>query len=189
MGAALKLYEDLLDAGEDKRRAKLIAEAFEALEARYPDLRDVATHAHLRETELRLLREIEAIRLETKEVEANLRLDMQAMEANLRKEIEGVRMEMKAIEANLRKEMHEIDASLRKELHGIDANLRKEIEGVRLEMKGIEANLRKEIEGVRLEIKNVEVRLTQAIHRQTVWVILAIGGITGFIRWLDVFFK
>ncbi|WP_142804341.1 MULTISPECIES: DUF1640 domain-containing protein [Tepidiphilus] len=142
MGAALKLYEDLLDAGEDKRRAKLIAEAFEALEARYPDLRDVATHAHLRETELRLLREIEAIRLETKE-----------------------------IEANLRKEMHEIDASLRKELHGIDANLRKEIEGVRL------------------EIKNVEVRLTQAIHRQTVWVILAIGGITGFIRWLDVFFK
>ena len=113
MGAALKLYEDLLDAGEDKRRAKLIAEAFEALEARYPDLRDVATHAHLRETELRLQREIEALRLET----------------------------------------------------------------------------RKEIEGVRLEIKNVEVRLTQAIHRQTVWVILAIGGITGFIRWLDVFFK
>jgi len=167
MGAALKLYEELLDAGEDKRRAKLIAEAFEALEARYPDLRDVATHAHLRETELRLLREIEAIRLETKEVEANLR-----------KEIEGVRLEMKEIEANLRKEMREIDA-----------NLRKEIEGVRLEMKGIEANLRKEIEGVRLEIKNVEVRLTQAIHRQTVWVILAIGGITGFIRWLDVFFK
>ncbi|WP_142804343.1 DUF1640 domain-containing protein [Tepidiphilus sp. J10] len=113
MGAALKLYEELLEAGEDKRRAKLIAEAFEALEARYPDLRDVATHAHLRETELRLLREIEALRLET----------------------------------------------------------------------------RKEIEGVRLEIKNVEVRLTQAIHRQTVWVILAIGGITGFIRWLDVFFK
>jgi len=189
MGAALKLYEELLDAGEDKRRAKLIAEAFEALEARYPDLRDVATHAHLRETELRLLREIEAIRLETKEVEANLRLDMQAMEANLRKEmreidaglrkeIEGVRLEMKEIEANLRKEMREIDA-----------NLRKEIEGVRLEMKGIEANLRKEIEDVRLEIKNVEVRLTQAIHRQTVWVILAIGGITGFIRWLDVFFK
>ena len=189
MGAALKLYEELLDAGEDKRRAKLIAEAFEALEARYPDLRDVATHAHLRETELRLLREIEAIRLETKEVEANLRLDMQAMEANLRKEmreidaglrkeIEGVRLEMKEIEANLRKEMREIDA-----------NLRKEIEGVRLEMKGIEANLRKEIEGVRLEIKNVEVRLTQAIHRQTVWVILAIGGLTGFIRWLDVFFK
>lgn len=142
MGAALKLYEELLEAGEDKRRAKVIAEAFEALEARYPDLRDVATHAHLRETELRLLREIEAIRLETKEVEANLRLDMQAMEANLR-----------------------------------------------TEMREIDANLRKAIEGVRLEIKNVEVRLTQAIHRQTVWVILAIGGITGFIRWLDVFFK
>ncbi|MDD3433708.1 MAG: hypothetical protein PHW05_07975 [Tepidiphilus sp.] len=167
MGAALKLYEELLDAGEDKRRAKLIAEAFEALEARYPDLRDLAAHTHLRETELRLLREIEAIRLEIKEVDANLRkdiesvrLEMKEVEANLRKDIEAIRLEMKEVEANLRKEMHEIDASLRKE-----------------------------IEGVRLEIKNVEVRLTQAIHRQTVWVILAIGGITGFIRWLDVFFK
>jgi len=142
MGAALKLYEELLDAGEDKRRAKLIAEAFEALEARYPDLRDVATHAHLRESELRLQREIEATRLEIKEVEANLRKDMQAMDANLRKE-----------------------------------------------MQAIDANLRKELADTRLEIKSVEVRLTQAIHRQTVWVILAIGGITGFIRWLDVFFK
>jgi len=149
MGAALKLYEELLDAGEDKRRAKLIAEAFEALEARYPDLRDVATHAHLRESELRLQREIEATRLEIKEVEANLR-----------KDIEAIRLEMKEVEANLRKDMQAMDA-----------------------------NLRKELADTRLEIKNVEVRLTQAIHRQTVWVILAIGGITGFIRWLDVFFK
>lgn len=138
MGAALKLYEELLDAGEDKRRAKLIAEAFEALEARYPDLRDIATHAHLRESELRLQREIEATRLEIKEVEASLR---------------------------------------------------KDIEAIRLEIKEVDASLRKELADTRLEIKNVEVRLTQAIHRQTVWVILAIGGITGFIRWLDVFFK
>lgn len=138
MGAALKLYEELLDAGEDKRRARLIAEAFEALEARYPDLRDIATHAHLRESELRLQREIEATRLEIKEVEASLR---------------------------------------------------KDIEAIRLEIKEVDASLRKELADTRLEIKNVEVRLTQAIHRQTVWVILAIGGITGFIRWLDVFFK
>jgi len=160
MGAALKLYEELLDAGEDKRRAKLIAEAFEALEARYPDLRDIATHAHLRESELRLQREIEATRLEIKEVEASLR-----------KDIEAIRLEMKEVEANLRLEMQAMDANLRKEMHQIDANLRKELADTRL------------------EIKNVEVRLTQAIHRQTVWVILAIGGITGFIRWLDVFFK
>lgn len=167
MGAALKLYEELLDAGEDKRRARLIAEAFEALEARYPDLRDIATHAHLRESELRLQREIEATRLEIKEVEASLR-----------KDIEAIRLEIKQVEANLRKEMQ-----------AMDANLRKDIEAIRLEIKEVEANLRKELADTRLEIKNVEVRLTQAIHRQTVWVILAIGGITGFIRWLDVFFK
>ena len=128
MGVALKLYEQLTDAGEDKARARLIAEAFEALESRYPQRSDVATQANLRETELRLQKEI--------------------------KEVEG--------------------------------RLQKEIESVRLEIKEVEGKLRLEIEAVRLEIKNVEVRLTQAIHRQTVWVVLAVGGVTGLIRWLDV---
>ena len=128
MGLALRLYEQLTDAGEDKARARLIAEAFETLESRYPQLSDVATQANLRETELRLQKEI--------------------------KEVEG--------------------------------RLQKEIESVRLEIKEVEGRLRLEIEAVRLEIKNVEVRLTQAIHRQTVWVVLAVGGVTGLIRWLDV---
>jgi hypothetical protein len=35
----------------------------------------------------------------------------------------------------------------------------------------------------------VEVRLVQAIHRQTVWVVLAVGGVTGLIRWLDVLLR
>ena len=34
MGVALELYEQLTDAGEDRARAPLIAEAFEALESR-----------------------------------------------------------------------------------------------------------------------------------------------------------
>lgn len=52
MGVTLRLYEQLTDAGEDEARARLIAEAFEALDSRYPLLSDVATQAYLREAEL-----------------------------------------------------------------------------------------------------------------------------------------
>lgn len=111
MSVALRLYEQLTEAGEDKTRAKLIADAFEQLEDRYPHLKEVATHGHVRETELRLVREI-----------------------------------------------HELDGKLQKE-----------------------------IEGVRLEIKEVEIRLTQAIHRQTLWVIGSVGAVVGGIRLLEWF--
>ncbi len=171
MSVALRLYEQLTDAGEDKARARLIAEAFEALESRYPQLSDVATQANLRETELRLQKEIEAIRLEIKQVEGKLRL-----------EIEAVRLEIKQVEGQLQKEIKEVEGRLQKEINEVEGRLQKEI-------KEVEGRLQKEIESLRLEIKNVEVRLTQAIHRQTVWVVLAVGGVTGLIRWLDVLLK
>jgi flagellar motor component MotA len=122
MSVALRLYEQLTEAGEDKTRAKLIAEAFEHLEDRYPQLKDVATSGQVRETELRLQKEI-------KEVEATLRL---------------------------------------------------EIEKTRLEIREVEARLQK-------EIKEVEVRLTQAIHRQTLWVVGSVGAVVGLIRLLEWF--
>ncbi|CAK0768646.1 DUF1640 domain-containing protein [Gammaproteobacteria bacterium] len=119
-GGALRLYEQLTDAGEDKARAKLIAEAFEVFEARYPDFKGVATQGHLRESELRL---------------------------------------------------------------------RKEIQPVRLEIKEAESRLQEESQLLRLEIKEVDIRLTQAIHRQTLWVIMAMSGVTGLVYWLDRFLK
>lgn len=113
MGVALKLYEQLTDVGEDKERARLIAEAFDTLQRRYPDFKDMATQGHVRESELRLQKEI----------------------------------------------------------------------------REVEARLQKEIHATKLEIKEMEVKLTQAIHRQTIWVVLAIGEVTGLIRWLDVLLK
>ena len=124
MGVALRLYEQLTDAGEDKQRAKVIADAIEQIEERMPDARDLATQGHVRESELRLQKEI--------------------------KEVEG--------------------------------RLQKEI-------KEVELGLRKEIEGMRLEIKEAEVRLVNIIHRQTAWVIGAVGAIVGLIRLLDHFLK
>ncbi len=68
---ALHLYEKLNEAPDDKARSKAIVEAFSELEERYPNLREVATQRDLSETELRLQKEIEQIRLEIKTVEAN----------------------------------------------------------------------------------------------------------------------
>ena len=62
MASAVQLYDALATAPDDKTRAKLIAEASEGLEECYPHLPDLVTQAHLRETELRLLKEIEQVR-------------------------------------------------------------------------------------------------------------------------------
>ena len=115
---ALHLYEKLNDAPDDKARSKAIVEAFSELEERYPDLKETATKRDLSETELRL---------------------------------------------------------------------QKEIEGIRLEIKTVEANLRKEIEGVRLEIKTVETNFAKIVHKQTLWIIGAIGSIIMSIRLLEWF--
>jgi hypothetical protein len=181
MSVALRLYEQLTDAGEDKQRAKAIADAIEQLEGRMPDTRELATHGHVRESELRLQKEIEGVRLEIKEVEGRLQREIKELELRLRKEIEGVRLEIESV----RLEIKEVELRLRKEIEGV----RLEIENVRLEIKETELKLRKEIEGVRLEIKEVEVRLVNVIHRQTVWVIGAVGTIMGLIRLLDYFLK
>jgi hypothetical protein len=62
MPSAIQLYDKLLAAPDDKTRARLIAEAFERLEERYPPIADLATQASVKETELRLLKEIETVR-------------------------------------------------------------------------------------------------------------------------------
>jgi Zn-dependent M32 family carboxypeptidase len=83
----IDLYDSLLDAKDDRTRAKIIASAFESLEDRYPELRDMATAGGVRETELRLQKEIEQVR-------ANLSKDIEQVRADLSKEIEQVRADL-----------------------------------------------------------------------------------------------
>ena len=90
MSVALKLYEQLTEAEDDKARAKLIAEAIEQVEDRFPHIHNLATQGHLRESELRLQKEIAGVRLEIKQVESRLQ-----------KEIAGVRLEVKQVEIRL----------------------------------------------------------------------------------------
>ncbi len=76
MSAALELYTQLTEATDDKTRARLIADAFDALETRFPQITDLATQGHLRESELRLQKEI-------KEVEGRLQKEIKHVEVNL----------------------------------------------------------------------------------------------------------
>lgn len=62
MTSSIALYEALTTATDDRTRARVIAEAFERLEERYIHLPDLVTQGHLRETELRLQKEIEQVR-------------------------------------------------------------------------------------------------------------------------------
>jgi hypothetical protein len=96
MTSVVALYEALTTAPDERSRARVIAEAFEGLEDRSPHLPDLATQAHVRETELRLQKEIEQIRAELKADIEHVRADLRATELRLQKEIEHVRAELKA---------------------------------------------------------------------------------------------
>jgi hypothetical protein len=76
MTSSVALYEALTTAPDDRARARVIAEAFERLEERYPHLPELATQAHVRESELRLQKEIEQVRAEIERVRADLKLEI-----------------------------------------------------------------------------------------------------------------
>lgn len=94
MSSSVALYEALTSAPDDRARARVIAEAFERLEERYPHLPDLATQGHVRESELRLQKEIEQVRAALRE-----------SELRLHKEIEQVRSEIARAKVDMLKWM------------------------------------------------------------------------------------
>ncbi|WP_440998045.1 coiled-coil domain-containing protein [Arhodomonas sp. SL1] len=117
MTSLIELYEQLSSAPDEKTRARLVAEAFERMEERYPEVRDLATQAGMRETELRLQKEIEQVR-------ADLKVEIEQVRADLSKEIEQVR-------GDLSKEIEQVRADLSKEIEQVRAELKVDIEQVR----------------------------------------------------------
>ena len=94
---ALHLYEQLTEATDERAKAKIIAQAFGQLEERYPSLKEVATQSQVRETELRLQKEIEGVR---KEVEG-VRLEIKEVELRLQKDIKGVEVKIAETRSDL----------------------------------------------------------------------------------------
>jgi len=104
MSSSVALYEALTNAPDDRARARVIAEAFERLEERYPHLPELATQGHVRESELRLQKEIEQVRAEIEQVRAELKLDIE----HVRAEVEQVRAGLRETELRLLKEIEQV---------------------------------------------------------------------------------
>ena len=105
MGSVVALYEALASAQDERARARVIAEAFERLEERYPNLPELATQGHLREGELRLQKDIELVRAELKETELRLQKEIAQVRADLMVQIEQLRGEVKTEIEQLRGEV------------------------------------------------------------------------------------
>jgi uncharacterized protein involved in exopolysaccharide biosynthesis len=115
---------------EDKK-SEIIAEIIEEFQKTYPDLQHHATKADVKESELKLTKEIEETRKEIKEVELKLT-----------QEIENTKKEIKEVEAKLSKEIKEIEAKLSKEIKEVETKLTKD-------MKELELKFTKDIKEIK----------------------------------------
>ncbi len=125
----IELYDRLRTAPDDEARARIIAEAFEALEERYPHLGETATRANLNETELRLIKEIEQMRAdlsrEIEQVRTDLKLEIAQVHSNLTLEIEKNRTEIEKVRADLTREIERVRADLKVDIARSHASLLK----------------------------------------------------------------
>ncbi len=94
MTSSVALYEALTSAPDERARARAIAEAIERIEQRYPHLPDLATQGHVRESELRLQKEIEHVRAELKADIEHTRAELRETELRLQKEIAHIKLDI-----------------------------------------------------------------------------------------------
>jgi hypothetical protein len=85
MTSSVALYEALTSAPDERTRARVIAEAFERLEERYPHLSELATEGQLRQSELRLQKEIEQVRADLRQTELRLQKEITQVKIDLLK--------------------------------------------------------------------------------------------------------
>ncbi len=121
----INLYDSLLNAPDERAKARIIATAFEELEDRYPELRDLATAGGVRESELRLQKEIEQVRADLTErieqVRADLTERIEQVRTDLTVRIEQVRADLIArieqVRTDLTRSIHETKTELQAAIH------------------------------------------------------------------------
>jgi predicted nucleic acid-binding Zn-ribbon protein len=137
VSTALTLYEQLTEAGEDSARARIFADAFNALEERLPAPDTLATRTQLSETALALTREIEQLRKEIKELDVRLTKEIKELDGRLTKEIKALEREMKALEGRLTREMKEGEVRLVTAMGELKATTIRWVVGLLLGQTGI----------------------------------------------------
>jgi len=147
----------------DDEKSLLVEEFINEINKEYPDLKYHATKQDVTQTELKLTKEIEKVRLEIKELDNKASKEREKIRLDLTKEIEKVRLEIKELDIKASEEREKI----RLEIKDLDKKASEEREKIRLD-------LTKEIEKVRLEIKELDVKLTNKISETK----------TDLIRWV-----
>jgi len=82
-------------------------------------------------------------------------------------------------------DVRESELRLQKQIREVELGLQKEIEIVRKETKDIELRLQREIAQVRVDLRQTEANLRTAMHRQTLWIIGAIGAVATIVSIAD----
>ena len=122
----------------EEKKSEIIAEIMDEFQKTYPDLQYHATKADVKETELKLQKEIENVKLEIEEV----RKEIREIETKLTKEI-------KEVEAKLTKDIKEVEAKLTEKIKELDLKFTKDI-------KEVEAKLTE-------KIKELDLKFTKEI--------------------------
>ena len=122
MSSSIAFYEQLLAAGDDRERARIIAEGFERLEDRYPELRDLATSTELGETRHVLQGQIRdtGSRLENHINDVETRLESRINDVETR--LEG---RINDVETRLGGRINDVETELGGRINGVETRLGK----------------------------------------------------------------
>ena len=128
---SLKILEALMQKGlSEEDKAKIIAEGFAELEVRYPDLANVSTKDELKNSELRLTKEIKELDVKIKDLDVKLTKEIKEVEAKLTKEIKELDAKIKDLDVKLTKEIKELDVKIKE----LDVKLTTEIKDSKVEI-------------------------------------------------------
>ena len=116
MSAAFELYTKLRQTSNDDERAEVIAQAFDALEARFPQITDLATQGNVRESELRLQKEIKEVEARLQEQIKGVELQIKEVDARLQEQIKGVELQIREVDARLQERISQLEVSLHQAL-------------------------------------------------------------------------
>jgi len=150
------------DKLSEDEKSEIVSEFIESIDSEYPELKYHATKSDVKETELKLTKEIENVRKEIKE-----------LDLKLSKEIENTRKEIKELDLKLSKEIE----NTRKEIKELDLKLSKEIENTRKEIKELDVKLTEKINNIKISTIKWVVGLFVAQTSIIVGGFIAIGKI------------
>ena len=114
--------KELTKAGMPEEQAEVLARS----QATLIDEK-LATKQDLKELELRLKRDIQELKRDMQEMEANLKRDMKELEMRLTRDMQELKRDMKELEANLKRDMKELEMRLTRDMQEMELRLKHDL--------------------------------------------------------------